>query len=156
FSTWPSPTTTSTRLQRGRASPHRGPIHRVPSPCAGHPARRGRRGLALQHLHALLAPGQADDMPMARRRRHRHPGRWGRRSSPLTMWTPNKRYHGLNYEEISYDVFGFPHESLHTANEVLSWFAQTGIEYMGSFAPLRFRDYLFAFSPPEYRQFRET
>ena len=74
----------------------------------------------------------------------------------MTIWSLNKRYHGLNYEEISYDIFGFPHESLHTANEVLSWFAQTGIEYMGSFAPLRFRDYLFAFSHPEYRQFRET
>jgi SAM-dependent methyltransferase len=82
--------------------------------------------------------------------------RWGRRLFPMTMWSLNKRYHGLNYEEISYDIFGFPHESLHTANEVLSWFDRTGVRYMGSFAPLRFRDYVFAFSLPEYRQFRQT
>jgi ubiquinone/menaquinone biosynthesis C-methylase UbiE len=82
--------------------------------------------------------------------------RWGRRLFPLTMWSLNQRYHGLNYEEISYDVFGFPHESLHTASEVLGWFDQTGVAYLGSFAPLRLRDYLFAFSLPEYRQFRRT
>jgi ubiquinone/menaquinone biosynthesis C-methylase UbiE len=82
--------------------------------------------------------------------------RWGRRLFPLTMWSLNRRYHGLNYEEISYDVFGFPHESLHTATEVLGWFDRTGVDYLGSFAPLRLRDYLFAFSLPEYRQFRET
>jgi hypothetical protein len=68
----------------------------------------------------------------------------------------NKRYHGLNYEEISYDVFGFPHESLHTANEVLGWFDRQGVQYIGSFAPLRMQDYVFAFSLPEYRQFRRT
>lgn len=82
--------------------------------------------------------------------------RWGRRLFPLTMWSLNRRYHGLNYEEISYDVFGFPHESLHTANEVLGWFDRTGVQYMGSFAPVRFRDYFFAFSLPEYRLFRHT
>lgn len=82
--------------------------------------------------------------------------RWGRRLFPFTMRRLNKRYHGLNYEAISYDVFGFPHESLHTANEVLGWFDRTGVQYIGSFAPLRFQDYIFAFSLPEYRQFRQT
>ena len=82
--------------------------------------------------------------------------RWGRRLFPITMWRFNKRYHGVNYEEISYDVFGFPHETLHTGNEVLGWFDKTGVEYTGSFAPLRFQDYLYAFSLPEYRQFRKT
>jgi ubiquinone/menaquinone biosynthesis C-methylase UbiE len=82
--------------------------------------------------------------------------RWGRRLFPFTMRKLNKRYHGFSYEEISYDVFGFPHESLHTANEVLGWFDQTGVRYTGSFAPLRIQDYLYAFSLPEYRQFRET
>lgn len=81
---------------------------------------------------------------------------WGRRLFPLTMWSVNRRYHRVNYEEISYDLFGLPHASSHTANEVLGWFDRTGVEYIGSFAPLRFRDYLFAFSLPEYRQFRET
>ena len=82
--------------------------------------------------------------------------RWGRRLFPITMWRFNKRYHGLNREEISYDVFGFPHESLHTGHEVLKWFDKTGVDYNGSFAPLRLRDYLFAFSLPEYREFRKT
>ena len=82
--------------------------------------------------------------------------RWGRRLFPLTMWSLNKRYHGFNAEEIAYDIFGFPHESLHTAHEVLGWFDRTGVQYIGSFAPLRFQDYLFAFSLPEYRQFRAT
>jgi ubiquinone/menaquinone biosynthesis C-methylase UbiE len=82
--------------------------------------------------------------------------RWGRRLFPLTMWSLNKRYHELNYEEISYDVFGFPHESLHTAGEVLNWFDRTGVSYIGSFAPLRLQDYLFAFSLPEYHRFRRT
>lgn len=82
--------------------------------------------------------------------------RWGRRLFPLTMWSLNKRYHGLNTEEISYDVFGFPHESLHTANEVLGWLDRANVQYIGSFAPLRLQDYLYAFSLPEYRQFRQT
>lgn len=82
--------------------------------------------------------------------------RWGRRFFPLTLWSLNRRYHGHNYEQISYDVFGFPHESLHTANEVLGWFDEAGVEYIGAFAPLRLQDYLFAFSLPEYFQFRQT
>lgn len=82
--------------------------------------------------------------------------RWGRRLFPITMWQLDRRYHGLNREEISYDIFGFPHESLHTAAEVLRWFDRTGVEYLGSFAPLRLQEYLYAFSLPEYRQFRET
>ncbi len=82
--------------------------------------------------------------------------RWGRRLFPFTMRSLNKRYHGLNYEELSYDTFAYPHESLHTANEVLDWFDQTGVQYTGSFAPLRLQDYLFAFSLPEFRQFRQT
>lgn len=82
--------------------------------------------------------------------------RWGRRLFPLTMRRLNRRYHGVNYEEISYDFFGLPHASSHTANEVLGWFDRTGVQYIGSFAPLRFQDYLFAFSLPEYRNFRQT
>lgn len=81
---------------------------------------------------------------------------WGRRLFPFTMQKLNKRYHGLNYEEISYDIFALPHGTHHTASEVLSWFDETGVTYVGSFAPLRIQDYLFAFSLPEYRRFRQT
>ncbi len=80
----------------------------------------------------------------------------GRILFPLTMYSLNKRYHESNYEAISYDIFGFPHESLHTGGEVLKWFDQNHIEYMGSFAPLRLSDYFYAFSLPEYHKFKNT
>jgi ubiquinone/menaquinone biosynthesis C-methylase UbiE len=82
--------------------------------------------------------------------------RIGRRLFPWTMYRLNRRYHGTNYEAISHDVFGFPHESLHTAGEVLKWFDANGLEYIGAFAPLRLRDYFYAYSLPEYHQFKRT
>lgn len=80
----------------------------------------------------------------------------GERFFAGTMRKLDKRYHGVNTKQIAYDIFGFPHESLHSAQEVLGWFDQTGVEYMGSFAPLRVRDYLYAFQQPEYARFRAT
>jgi ubiquinone/menaquinone biosynthesis C-methylase UbiE len=80
----------------------------------------------------------------------------GRILFPFTMYSLNKRYHESNYEQISYDIFGFPHESLHTAGEVLSWFDANNVEYKGSFAPLRLSDYFYAFSLPEYHKFKTT
>ena len=62
----------------------------------------------------------------------------------------------MNTKQIGYDIFGFPHESLHSAREVLNWFKETNVRYKGSFAPLRIRDYLYAFSQPEYFAFRST
>lgn len=82
--------------------------------------------------------------------------RLGQRLFPFTMRALSKRYHNANQEELAYDTFGVPHESYHTANEVLSWFDANGIEYIGSFAPLRVSDYLYAFSLPEYHQFKAT
>jgi len=82
--------------------------------------------------------------------------RWGRRLFPFYMRALRKRYYGEYYIELSYDVFGFPHETLHTAGEVLKWFDETGVEYIGGFAPLRLKDYFYAFSLPEYRKFRQT
>lgn len=75
---------------------------------------------------------------------------------PFTMRALNKRYHETNYEAIAHDIFGFPHESVHTAEEVLRWFDENNIEYTGSFAPLRLRDYIYAYSLPEYHQFKRT
>lgn len=80
----------------------------------------------------------------------------GRTLFPLTMRQMNKRYHETNYELISYDIFGFPHESVHTGGEVLKWFDRYHIRYTGSFAPLRLRDYFYAFSLPEYHEFKKT
>jgi len=81
---------------------------------------------------------------------------WGERLFGGTLRKLDRRYHGLNTKQISYDIFGFPHESLHSAKEILDWFDQTGVEFIGAFAPLRVRDYLYAFSQPEYKQFRQT
>lgn len=80
----------------------------------------------------------------------------GRILFPITMYSMNKRYHGTNYEAISYDVFGFPHESIHTGSEVMRWFDKNGVGYIGSFGPLRFADYFYAYSLPEYHAFKKT
>ena len=82
--------------------------------------------------------------------------RWGNRLFGGTLRKLDKRYHGLNTEQIGYDIFGFPHESLHTAGEVIRWFDENNITFKGAFAPLRVRDYLYAFAQPEYRTFRAT
>ncbi len=82
--------------------------------------------------------------------------KWGERLFSGTLRKLNKRYHELNTKQVAYDVFGFPHETVHTATEVLRWFDRTGVEYKGSFAPLRVRDYFYAFSQPEYQTFRRT
>ena len=82
--------------------------------------------------------------------------RIGRMLFPFTMKSLDKRYHETNFEAISYDIFGFPHESVHTAEEVLEWFDKYNIEYTGSFAPLRLRDYFYAYAQPEYHEFKKT
>ena len=82
--------------------------------------------------------------------------RWGERLFPRFTQKFNQRYHGLNYREILFDTFACPHESLHSAREILGWFDETGIRYLGSFAPLRLQDYPYVFSMPEYREFRAT
>jgi ubiquinone/menaquinone biosynthesis C-methylase UbiE len=82
--------------------------------------------------------------------------RWGQRLFPIATWKLNKRYHELNYEAVLYDCYACPHETLHSAREVLGWFERCGVRYTGSFAPLRIQDYAYVFSLPEYRQFRKT
>jgi SAM-dependent methyltransferase len=81
---------------------------------------------------------------------------WGERLFRGTLRKLDKRYHGTNTKQIAYDIFGFPHESLHSVSEVLGWFDSMNVEYKGAFAPLRFKDYLYAFSQPEYQRFRAT
>jgi ubiquinone/menaquinone biosynthesis C-methylase UbiE len=81
---------------------------------------------------------------------------WAERLFGGTLRKMDKRYHGVMTKQVAYDIFGFPHESLHTASEVLGWFDRTGVDYQGAFAPLRFKDYLYAFSQPEYQRFRTT
>jgi ubiquinone/menaquinone biosynthesis C-methylase UbiE len=68
----------------------------------------------------------------------------------------DKRYYGMNTEQLAYDTFGIPYEEVHTAGEVLKWFKRANVRYKGSFAPLRIRDYFYAFSLDEYKEFRST
>lgn len=81
---------------------------------------------------------------------------WGEKLFAGSLRKLDKRYHGLNTKQIAYDIFGFPHETLHSASEVLTWFSKNGIKYKGAFAPLRMQDYFYAFSQPEYEAFRST
>jgi 2-polyprenyl-3-methyl-5-hydroxy-6-metoxy-1,4-benzoquinol methylase len=58
---------------------------------------------------------------------------------------------------IIYDAFGIPHESQHTAGEVLKWFDKNGISYVGSFGPLTVSDNLKALkimNDPKHEEFR--
>lgn len=81
---------------------------------------------------------------------------WGQKLFFGTLRKLDRRYHGLNTDAIAYDIFGFPHESLHSAQEVLGWLDKTNVEYKGSFAPLRLTDYFYAFAQSEYESFRVT
>ncbi len=68
----------------------------------------------------------------------------------------DQRYYGMNTEQLAYDTYGIPYEEVHTAGEVLKWFKRAHVRYKGSFAPLRVRDYFYAFSLEEYQDFRST
>jgi ubiquinone/menaquinone biosynthesis C-methylase UbiE len=81
---------------------------------------------------------------------------WGEKLFGRTLQKLDKRYHGVNTKQIAYDIFGFPHESLHSGQEVLGWMDKTNVEFKGAFAPLRIRDYFYAFSQQEYSSFRST
>lgn len=81
---------------------------------------------------------------------------WGEKLFGGTMRKLDARYHGTNTKQIAYDIFGFPHESLHSGSEVMGWFDECGLEFIGAFAPLRLTDYFYAFQQPEYDRFRRT
>ena len=68
---------------------------------------------------------------------------WAKRLFPGTCRALKRNRHDES-DIILYDAFGIPHESQHTAGEVLRWFDGDGIDYMGSFGPLSVRDSLTA------------
>ncbi len=80
---------------------------------------------------------------------------WGRRLFPLTARKLKLRAHD-DSDAVLYDQFSQPHESLHTVEEVLGWLDAHGLTYLGSFGPLRLRDYLYAASLPEYASIERT
>ena len=69
-----------------------------------------------------------------------------------------KRNRHDDSDVIIYDAFGIPHESQHTAGEILRWFDRNGIDYMGAFGPLTILDNLRALNlmqrGKEYHDFR--
>jgi ubiquinone/menaquinone biosynthesis C-methylase UbiE len=68
----------------------------------------------------------------------------------------DKRYYEINSEQLAYDTYGIPYEEVHSAGAVLGWLKRANVKYKGSFAPLRIRDYSYAFSLDEYKDFRST
>ena len=68
---------------------------------------------------------------------------WAKRVFPRTCRSL-QRNRGDEPEVILYDAFGIPHESQHTAGEVLRWFDLNEVAYMGSFGPLTIRDNVLA------------
>lgn len=48
-----------------------------------------------------------------------------------------------------YDQYCHPHKSDHTVGETLQWFDQQGLDYWGTYPPLRFRDFV---AMAQYRQ----
>jgi 2-polyprenyl-3-methyl-5-hydroxy-6-metoxy-1,4-benzoquinol methylase len=68
---------------------------------------------------------------------------WAKRLFPGTCRGLQRNRHDES-DIILYDAFGIPHESQHTAGEVLRWFDHNRIDYLGSFGPLTVRDNLTA------------
>ena len=52
-----------------------------------------------------------------------------------------------------YDQYCHPHKSDHTVGETLQWFEQQGLDYWGTYPPLRFRDFV---AMAQYRQSLRT
>jgi 2-polyprenyl-3-methyl-5-hydroxy-6-metoxy-1,4-benzoquinol methylase len=75
---------------------------------------------------------------------------WGRRLFPRTE---QRLSQGNRNDPLSalYDYFGIPHETLHSTGQVLDWFDQLGLEYIGSFPPLQLGDYPVMFASKEYK-----
>jgi ubiquinone/menaquinone biosynthesis C-methylase UbiE len=80
---------------------------------------------------------------------------WGKRLFPLTARKLKLRSHD-DSDAVLYDQFSIPHESLHSVGEILEWFDRNGLEYTGSYGPLRLRDYLTAANLPEYERLETT
>ena len=81
---------------------------------------------------------------------------WAKRLFPGTCRALKRNRHD-DSDIIIYDAFGIPHESQHTAGELLRWFDRDGISYLGAFGPLTVRDNLRALKlmqDEEYRGFK--
>ncbi len=55
---------------------------------------------------------------------------------------------------IIYDAFGIPHESQHTAGELIGWFERNGVNHLGAFGPLTIQDNLKALKLMQNGEFR--
>jgi SAM-dependent methyltransferase len=75
--------------------------------------------------------------------------RWGCRLFPFTA---RRLVKGTRHDPQAalYDYFAIPHETLHSVGEVLGWFDQLGLEFIGSFAPTHLRGYPAMFAHQGY------
>lgn len=81
--------------------------------------------------------------------------RWGRRLFPFTARRLVKGEHNDSQVAL-YDYFAIPHETLHSVGEVLGWFDQLGLEFIGSFAPAHLREYPTMFAHKGYRSVEDA
>ncbi|OFX13828.1 MAG: hypothetical protein A2Z18_02395 [Armatimonadetes bacterium RBG_16_58_9] len=81
--------------------------------------------------------------------------RWGKRLFPITARQLKLRAHDKS-DAVLYDQFSQPHESVHTVGEILNWYDQADLAYLGAFGPLRIRDYVYTACLPEYKRIETT
>ena len=64
-----------------------------------------------------------------------------------------KRNRHSDSDVIIYDAFGIPHESQHTAGELIGWFDENGLDYQGAFGPLTIADNIKALKLMQHGEF---
>ena len=75
---------------------------------------------------------------------------WGRRLFPFTTRRLEKGDRN-DFESALYDYFAIPHQSLHSVQEVVSWFDQLGLTYTGGFPPVSWNDNIAMFRERDYQ-----
>jgi SAM-dependent methyltransferase len=68
---------------------------------------------------------------------------WAKRLFPRTC-RALQRNRGNDSGAILYDAFAIPHESRHSVGELLRWFDDNRVDYLGAFGPVTLRDNLLA------------
>jgi SAM-dependent methyltransferase len=77
---------------------------------------------------------------------------WATRLFPRTCRSL-RRNRGDDSGAILYDAFAIPHESRHSVGELLRWFDDHDIRYLGAFGPVTLRDNLLALGLMRTREF---
>ena len=77
---------------------------------------------------------------------------WAKRLFPRTCRSLQKN-RSDEPDVIIYDAFGIPYESQHTVGELLRWFDENQIDYLGAFGPVSIRENLRALSLLQNKEF---